>query len=286
MTAFGKTLHACRYLLLLIGLLTVRTSGFELIPSQGIGMGQTFVLSYPKATTLVNVPCGGLPEGRWQVEAGFNRRFELSDLDQVFVVGALRRGKVTIAAGLSQFGKTDLYKELTGKLQVAYQYDSLSLGLSFSGLGVYLGGGYGRFSTQTIGLGIAYRYNKYFAAFAADNMTTPRLYDKAVAFKSTYSLYAEIIGLGQHSLTARATWEKYQKPRFGFGQKLYLARQGAFFWGLGTEPIEYGGGIEFYFNQWGISYATSYHPVLDFSHTITFSYGFHRPFERGKDGFK
>ena len=270
----------------LLGLLTVPVSAFELIPSQGIGMGQTFILSYPKATTLVNVPSGGLPTGNWQVEAGFNRRFELSDLDQVFVAGAVSRGKITAAAGLSQFGKRDFYKELTGKLQVAYQYDSLSLGLSFSGLMVYLGEGYGRFSTQTIGMGVAYRYGNYFAAFTADNLTVPQLYDKAVSFKSNYSLYAEVVGLGKHLLTAKVTWEKYQKPRFGFGQKLYLARQGAFFWGLSTEPMEYGGGIEFYFNKWGLSYATSYHPVLDFSHTISFSYGFHRPTERKTDDFE
>ena len=281
-----KTLTTYLYALFLVGFLTVQVSGFELIPSQGVGMGQTFILSYPKATTLVNIPSGGLPTGNWQLEAGFNRRFELSDLDQVFLVCAVRKGKITAAVGLSQFGKGDLYKELTGKLLVAYQHDSLSVGMSVSGLGVYLGGGYGRFSTQTVGLGISYRYGKYFAAFVADNLTTPQLYDKAVAFNSLYSLYAEIIGIGQHSLTAKVTWEKYEKPRFGFGQKLYLARQGAFFWGLGTEPIEYGGGVEFYFKNWGLSYATSYHPVLDFSHTISFSYGFHRPVERGRDGFK
>ena len=281
-----KRLTKYLFVFFLAGLLASSIFGFELIPSQGIGLGQTFILSYPKATTLVNIPSGGLPEGNWQVEAGFNRRFELSDLDQVFLVGAARRGKITAAVGLSQFGKSDLYKELTGKLSVAYQYDSLSVGMSLSGIGVYLGGGYGRFSTQTIGLGIAYRYENYFAAFTAGNLTTPQLYDKAVAFNSQYSLYAEIIGLGKHSLTAKVTWEKFQKPRFGFGQKLYLARQGAFFWGLGTEPLEYGGGVEFYFNKWGLSYATSYHPVLDFSHTISFSYGFHRPVERKKDGFK
>ncbi|MBN1213427.1 MAG: hypothetical protein JXA92_12720 [candidate division Zixibacteria bacterium] len=281
-----KVLTASLCALFLVGLLVVRTPGFELIPSQGIGMGQAFILSYPKATTLVNIPSGGLPDGNWQLEAGFNRRFELSDLDQVFLVGAVRRGKITAAVGLSQFGKEDLYKELTGKLQVAYQYDSLSLGMSLSGLMVYLGEGYGRFSTQTVGLGIAYRYGNYFAAFTTDNLTTPQLYDKAVPFNLSYSLYAEVIGIGKHSLTAKVTWEKYEKPRFGFGQKLYLARQGAFFWGLGTEPMEYGGGIEFYFRKWGLSYATSYHPVLDFSHTISFSYGFHRPNERKKDGFK
>jgi len=275
--------------LAVLGLLAVffeRGPAFELISSQGNGLGQTAILSYPNASTLVNIPSGGLPIGKWNIEAGFNRQFDLSDLDQVFLAGAYRHGKFTGALGFSQFGKRNFYKEITAKMTVGYQVDSLQVGLSISGLGVYFGEGYGRFSTQAFGLGISYRMNKYFIAFTADNLNSPKFYDNAVSFKSVYSTYAEVIGLGRHSLTAKMTFEKYQKPIFGFGQKLYISDRGAFFWGISTEPIQYGGGVEFNFGDWMISYATSYHTVLDFSHTITFSYGLIRPSKKDKDGFK
>lgn len=272
--------------LLLSGYMGSMVNGFEIVSSKGIGLGQTYILSQPTATTLVNLTSGGLPESQWQLETGFNRQFELSDLDQVFLAGAYRKGRVTAAIGLSQFGKSDLYKELNGKINVSYRHDSLSVGLSFSSMQVYLGEGYGRFSTQTIGLGMAYRLKNFFAAFTADNLTTPQLYDKAVPLNAFYSVYAEFIGLGRHSLTAKVTWEKYVKPRFGFGQRILLARKGVFFWGLSTEPAQYGGGVEFFFRKWGLAYATSYHPVLDFSHTITFSYGYNGLSEKDKDGFK
>lgn len=264
----------------------VGLSAFEIISSQGNGLGQTAVLSYPNASTLVNIPSGGLPPGKWNIEAGFNRQFDLSELDQVFLVGAYRRGNVTTALGFSQFGKRDYYKEITARLAVAYHYDSLSVGFSFSGLGVYFGEGYGRFSTQAIGLGASYRFDKIYFAFTADNLNSPKFYDNAVSFKPVYATYAEVVGLGRHSLTAKAVFEKYQKPIFGFGQKLYISDRGAFFWGISTEPVQYGGGVEFNFGDWMISYATAYHTVLDFSHTITFSYGLIRPPKKGKDDFK
>ncbi|MFZ5980260.1 MAG: hypothetical protein ACOYVF_06465 [Candidatus Zixiibacteriota bacterium] len=272
--------------LFLIMVPVVSALAFEIISSQGNGLGQTAVLSFPNPSTLVNIPSGGLRDGRWCIEAGFNRQFDLSELDQVFLVGAYRYGKVTTALGFSQFGKRDYYKEITAKLTAAYHFDSLCLSLGVSGLGVYFGEGYGRFSTQTLGLGVSYRLNKYFIAFTADNLNSPKFYDNAVSFKPLYSTYAEVIGLGRHSLTAKMTFEKYQKPIFGFGQKLYLSDRGAFFWGIATEPVQYGGGVEFIFSDWLISYATSYHTVLDFSHTITFSYGLIRPKSKDKDGFK
>jgi hypothetical protein len=259
--------------LVVLCLIAVPTVGaFELATSRGPGMGRTQMLSRSSASTLVNIPSGGIEPGEWHVESGYNRRFELRDLDQSFLAAAYRRKAITVALGLSQFGKRDLYAERTMKASLAYRIDSVSIGLLISGMLVDIGSGYGQLRAATVGMGASYRRARWFATMVVDNLTSPRLAENSVTVKPILSFYSEVIGKGSFSVTGRATFQEAESPQYALGQRISLSGGSAFFWGLSSAPLEYGGGIELHLRDIRLFYATTIHPVLGLSHTVAVAY--------------
>jgi len=245
---------------------------FDLTTSRGPGMGRTQMLSRSSASTLVNLPSGGIKSGEWHVESGYNRRFELRDLDQSFLAAAYRRKAITAALGLSQFGKGDLYSERTMKASLAYRIDSVSIGMSLSGMLVDIGSGYGQLRAATVGVGASYRRARWFTTIVIDNLTSPRLAENSVTVKPILSFYTELIGRGSFSVTGRATFQETESPQYALGQRISLSGGSAFFWGLSSAPLEYGGGIELHLRDIRLFYATTIHPVLGLSHTVAVAY--------------
>jgi len=236
-------------------------------------LGRTLVLGRPSASTQVNLPCAALGPGGWQVEGGYNRRFELSDLDQLFLAGAIRIKSFTFAMGLSQFGKSDLYAEQIIKGSIAYRYRNFTFGPALSGLQVPIGDGYGTLRAATIGGGASFVWSRLVVGLTADNLTRPTLLVGSLPAEPVYALYSEVTGRGAYTVNGKVAWEKRQDPQYGFGQTIELSDRSTFFWGVAFNPLEYGGGIEVGLADGTISYATSVHPVLGFSHTVSFSYG-------------
>jgi len=260
---------AATYVLVVAG--NVRS--FEFIRSEGNGMGQTVLISHTHPSTLVSVPTGGLISMEWRFETGFDRQYDMSELDQFYLAGAYRYRKFTAAAGLSKFGKSDLFSELTGKVSLAYHHDSLTAGVNMSGQLLQFGGDYGNLSGTTVGAGVSYRMKRLYAAFVADNLTSPQFADGSLRLNPLYSIYAEFAGKQSFVVTGRATLESGQDAQFGIGQKIFISETSAVFWGISTGPLEYGSGLELGIKGTTISYAFSNHPVLGFSHTIAVSVG-------------
>lgn len=249
-------------------------AAFEFNTGRGTGMGQTIILSQSSASVLVSVPSTGIVSGEMKLELGVNRKFEIKDLDQAFVAAAYRRHQFTYSLGLAQFGYSDLYSEQTAKAGVAWHVNSLTIGTTLSAMLVYSGGHYERLSATTFGGGISYRTQRVMGAVATDNLSSPRLDQDSKPINPKYSGYLEVLGEGSYSITGRVTLEKTERPQFALGQKIEVSKQGALFWGLSTGPLQYGGGFEITFKKSGISYATSFHPTLGFSHTGSLSFSF------------
>ncbi|MEW6411768.1 MAG: hypothetical protein AB1483_04750 [Candidatus Zixiibacteriota bacterium] len=249
---------------------------FDFVTADGNGMGQTVILSNSSASTLLLAPSGGLIDRQWKVDLGAIRTFDLKELDRAFMSAAYRRGSVTCAGGFISFGDDDLYAERTGRLSVAYQYDSVSVGVNCSYMQVGFGGHYPDLNAFSVGLGASYRTKKVFAAFVAEDINSPGLYDHSESILPRYTLYTELIGPGSYSITGRISAQKREKPQLGAGQKIDISSIAAVFWGLSTEPFIYGAGLELIYKRSFITYATSYHPTLGFSHTLSLSFAFGR----------
>ncbi len=251
--------------------LSSEVAPFDIVTGRGEGIGRAVILSRSSASELLAVPAGGLGARQGLVEIGFNRAFEMSELDNLYVAGAYCFGSVTTAIGFSQFGHSDLYTEQTAKLSLAIRRDSLTAAVTLAGLLVSLGGGYERLDATTLGCGLSYRTRRIIVAVTGENLTAPRLQENSREINPLFSGYAELIGPGPYSLTGRVTLEREEKPQFAVGQKIDLSTKAAFFWGIATAPLKYGGGLEVDLEGRSLTYVVSYHPTLGLSQTVALS---------------
>lgn len=255
--------------ILLLCILPSAACAFDVYDSRAGGLGRGVLLSRPTAVNLVNTATDGLSRDAGMFEAGYHRRYELADLDYLFLAGAWRYRQMTIAVAASQFGKTDLYAEQLLKGAVAVHYRRFSLGMMLSAMQVQIGNGYGNLRTTTVGFAGGVSATKFTAALSSDNLTRPRLIDGGIPYEPTHTLLVEYHGVKAFSFTGRVRVENQQKPQFGLGQSIRLSNRSAFFWGVGTAPVEYGGGVEIDIPFGAVTYVANIHPVLGLSHTVT-----------------
>jgi hypothetical protein len=258
--------------ILLLCVLPSVAFAFDVHDSRAGGLGRGVLLSRPTAVNLVNTATDGLSRDAGMFEVGYYRRYELADLDYLFLAGAWRYRQMTLAVAASQFGKTDLYAEQLLKGAVAVHHRRLSLGMMLSAMQVQFGSGYGSLRAATVGFAGGVSTSKFTAALSSDNLTSPQLIDNGVPYQATHTLLVEYHGTKALSFAGRVRVENQQKPQFGLGQSIRLSDRSAFFWGVGTAPIEYGGGIEIDIPFGAVSYAATIHPVLGLSQTVTLAW--------------
>lgn len=262
-----------RFLFLLTVLaIAAAAQGFDMRDSRYGGLGRCALLSRPTAVNLVNLSGDGLASGAYQIDIGYNRRFELADLDYFFVAGAWKHRQVTVALGASQFGKSDLYAEQLLKGSISVRYRAFTFGVAPSAMQIQIGNDYGTLRAATMGVGATYSGRTFKINVAADNLTSPTLIGHGASIKPTYTLVSEYFGHRAFSVVGRIRAEAGQSPQYGLGQWIRLNDRSAFFWGVAGEPTEYGGGLEIDVPFGAATYAVAIHPVLGMTHTVTVSY--------------
>lgn len=254
-------------------LLASHAAGFDISTTRGEGLGGAIALARPTAADLVELPVADLPESRVMIDLGALRQFELSELDQAFAAAAGRYQFITAAFGISFFGEEDLMVERKAKLALAATWRNWRFGATVSNRHLAFGGGFESLSATTFGLSTAFHYRYLHLALTGDNLTSPRLHDAAPAEEPRYSLLAEVEGRGSYSVVGRATSQKDQDLQLAIGQLVQVTEYGLIFWGISTEPMKYGGGLQLTYGPALISYAASYHPDLGFSQTLSLSFG-------------
>ncbi|UCE24560.1 MAG: hypothetical protein JSU74_00485 [Candidatus Zixiibacteriota bacterium] len=245
------------------------TRAFEFATTRGTGLGQTVVLSDPSPSAMLIVPSSSLNNKQGRVELGVMRRFELKDFDQGYIAAAFCLNRFTYAVGATQFGDGDLYAERLARVATAFTFHSFTAGATASIMEIDFGGHYENLSAFGLGLGLSCRYEKVLVAAVAENLNWPRLHDNSERIKPGYSLYTELVGPGSYSVTGKVTFQKRERPTFGVGQKIDISPLASVFWGLSTSPFIYGGGLELIYKRSLITYATSYHPTLGFTHILS-----------------
>ncbi len=265
-----KTISTILILLLLLS----AASAYEIDAGRRYGMGGCALLTTPTATNYVDCPIGLLQKKQLIVESGYQRKFELADLDKIFISAGYRLGDFSLSAGVSQFGRSDYYIEQTVRATLSYGYNKYVGALILSGRKLDITPTTGKISLSAASIGLAggVHYKKYHLGISVDNINQPKLYDIDEKQNILYDFYGEVEGNGRFSLTARLTLEKYEKPVIAIGQYIRLAGHNALFWGISNNPMTYGGGVEVHYHGFGLIYATSYHPILGFTHNVSLNY--------------
>ena len=260
--------------LILVLVLAASAGAYEFGLGRQSGMAGCIMLSAPTASDMLTCPSGHFRDREIKLEAGYQRKYELSDLDRVFVDGCYRYGAFSGAIGFSQFGRSDYYVEQLVRSTVAFSRDMFTFSALVSGKMLEIGSGDRRYTLRAAALGLAgaASYRKYHVGFMFDNLNGPKLAENDEADNARYDIYAEIEGPARFSITGRVRLEKSEKPLFALGQYIRLHEQGAVFWGLSDNPLAYGGGVEIDYMNLSLMYAVSYHPVLGFTHNISLGF--------------
>ncbi len=209
-------IHRSIYIVCVLALATA-AHAFDMRDARYGGLGRSSLLSRPNAVNLVNLAGDGLVSGAYQIDMGYNRRFELADLDYMFVAGAWKYRQMTVALGASQFGKSELYAEQLLKGSIAVRYHAFTFGVAPSAMQVQIGNGYGTLRAATLGAGVTFSVRSFKVNLVADNLTSPKLFDHSAATKPTYTLVSEYFGHRAFSVTGQVRAEDGQPPSSVWG---------------------------------------------------------------------
>jgi len=236
------------------------------------GMGGTVMFTSPDASALLNCPAGLINDRQIVFETGWNRKYELSDLDRVFISAGYRYRYLTAAVGFSQMGKSDYYTDKILKFNLAYRAKHYAVGLLTSGKIVEIGADMEKLQAASIGLCAGVHYKQYHIGIVVDDINGPKIVENLDGENIKYNVYAEIDGGAIHSITGRLIFEKYEKPRVSLGQHIQLTGRNSLFWGLSHNPLTYGGGVKILYSGASLIYSVSYHPALGFTHDVSITY--------------
>ena len=254
---------------ILIVMIPAMGFGYGITGGRDVGLGGAVLLSAPSASDLLACPFAMVDKNRLLVESGYSRKFELSDLDEIYACAGYRMGAVTATVGMSQFGKSDYYLEQLLRAGLAVNYKYYTVGLILSGKTVEFGNRADDFRAAAIGVTAGVNYGRYHFGLSADNLNHPKIAENSEADYRRVGVYLELEGPARYCLCGRLLMEEHAKPRATVAQYVRLYRDNALFWNVSTKPMTYGGGVEIAYSRLRVRYAVSHHPALGFTHAVS-----------------
>ena len=249
---------------------TVKAVDFETptIP----GLGGCAVMMQPSASDFLLTTGASLGSRSFAVDLLDYDQFQMQEFHQNAAAIAYRSGRYAVAAGLTQFGMDGLYREMAYQIAVSRQIRRFAFGVNSRVTSIEFGEFYSPLSMTAFGLGAACKLRSAIVSVNLEDINSPRPGNTSARLNPKLSGYLEYWPRESYSVTSRFTAQKGQKLQVGFGQILKLPLQSRLFWGLSTEPLIYGAGLEIFVYKAFITCTASYHPALGLSRMITLSF--------------
>jgi hypothetical protein len=236
------------------------------------GLGGCLPLSEPSAFDLLAVPCGRRTGSGVAVDLFNYDRYQLSELEQNGAAGAIFNDKYTLAAGITQFGKSELYQETAERITLGRRFGKLAVSFNATMNSIEFGGSYSSLHSFSLGAGSYFETKSVSLGIGVDQLNSPRLSVGSPELRPNFTGYFEAQPKKSYSILARVTRQSGRKTQYGVGQLVKLPYQVRLYWGISTEPLIYGAGLEFFAYKAFITCTASYHPVLGLSRMIAISF--------------
>lgn len=259
-----------KLLLILLCLSCGSAAGYDPGGGRRFAMSDAVVISSPSATGYSACPISVMENNKLMIESGYLRRYDLSDLDQLYFAVAGNYGKIKMSLWGSQFGKSEYYTEKIIRGSIGFDYGHFSVAIIPGGKLVEFGNLEGSFNAVSIGFAFGGRWRKYHLALVADNINKPKISESSEPDNRKFELYGEIEGTEVYSVVGRLAWEDNKKMRATIGQLIRFIDNNSIMWGVSSHPLTYSGGVEINYDRFFITYAASNHPALGLSHNIAF----------------
>jgi hypothetical protein len=237
------------------------------------GMAGNVLLQNPNASDLLQCPAAFRGYDYFSAEAGYQRKYELADLDKFYFAAGYGTGNFTAILGGTQFGRSKYYIEQSLRAGLSYRYKYYNLALIGTIKRVEIDSRHGKIDLNAFSLGLAagWHYQRYHLAISADNLNRPVLDKNAEKEGLMVNIYGEIESGRGFSVMLRTTLEGSEKPIYALGQYFHINGHGLF-WGIQSNPVKYGGGLDINYMNMKLTYAVNYHPVLGFTHNVSLGY--------------
>ncbi len=259
----------CLIVLFLAACAAQETSAFEVAGGRQTGSSGLVDQADPDGADIAVLPTVRRPSGSWHFETGWDRRFNLKELDNMFMAADYRYRAVGLSLALSQFGSSDLYTERTIRSSLAAWYGPVGAAISLSHRQLDFNQVFPSLSASTMGGSLTLDLKSLLISSAVDNLTRPSFDSHSAPVERRYRLQAQILSERDFTFLGGLLLEPDKKLQFSFGQTIVLAGHADLLWSVSTRPWIYGGGLRIGWMATTFSYAVSYHPVLGLTHGVS-----------------
>ncbi|HKK20324.1 MAG TPA: hypothetical protein VJ983_02550 [candidate division Zixibacteria bacterium] len=236
------------------------------------GLGGCLPLSEPSAFDLLMVPCGRRSGSRFAVDLFNYDRYQLSEFEQYGAAGAIYGDKYALAIGVTQFGWSELYQETAERIAIGRRFGQFAVSLDGTVNSIEFGDNYSSLHSFSLGAGSYFEMKSVSLGIGVDQINSPGPIEGSPELPPKFTVYFEAWPQKSYSILARATRQSGQKTQYGAGQLVKLPYSVRLYWGISTEPLIYGAGLEFFAYKAFITCTASYHPVLGLSRMIAISF--------------
>jgi len=251
-----------------------RVCAFEFTSTRSQSMGGS--ASLRSATAWDYLWVTGLSVDRNAIALAFDaaRRYDLKELDTKGVAFAFGKGRVSVAVGAVQLGRSSYYAERLARVNFAYRARAFGVGVAASAKGHDFGGEYSALHSQSIGVGLSWRGKRVSLAVGADDINQPRPWARAQGETIKWRMSFDLEGARGVTLAGHATISDLHRPVFGVGQSVAVTRAFRARWGVSIHPMVYTAGVEIGARSFAFHYGAWYHGALGWSQSVGASYRF------------
>ncbi len=214
------------------------------------------------------------------VELSWSRLFNLKELSSgdfylVYPVGRIFSiSSFTAGLGFNIFGQSDYYQESVISLAFGYKIkDYLSLGTSFKYMRVSFPHPYADLSAIGFDSGtIIEIQNRVQIGAVIRNWNKPEVIEGSEDVPRVLDLGMAVFPFEDVKIVLDFVKDSQFDHQIKFGQEIMILKKLALRLGIGTEPVTYGAGTGFIWENSKIDYAFLSHPALGGSHKVSFSF--------------
>lgn len=230
-------------------------------------------LSNPSSSAMISIPGLTTSESKYLFDIGWERKYQLRELDQMYLSVTVSTPIGSISAGFDQFGTTNLYQEKTARMVFSHPFGNVGGGILIEGSQVSFQEGFESLSRLSLGCGMSATYSSLTVAVAGYDLNSPSYADGSLAASPNGQVYVEYSGANNARASAYLKCSDQSKPQFGIGQRLSISSQADLLFGAETLPTEYSAGVHLKHGKSVFSYAATYHADLGISHVMSFGFG-------------
>ncbi len=234
------------------------------------GIGQTIVLSNPMASEQLISGVLSNNNITLQADFGYQRKYNLKELDEIYTAFSYHFKSYTIVAGMSQLGDPDLYTQKEIRIGLLYSKSIFTIGNFITSESHDFNNRYKSLNQLSYSFSFTIKQKYFILSSVLENLDRPSLTETSPQDEVKLTMYGELLRANKYKTTLMFSTQKGKQNKFGVGETVEISQTASLMFGFSTVPTQFGGGIELKWKKNAVIYNSLYHPVLGLTHSVSF----------------